>query len=135
MQGTDQRPRGLCHVIVNVSEFLVADLTFRKVSPFCKRLGQEKEGGNKVRSNSKDCVNRTGLASLRKLPPSAVIYFYSRKSLLSGHQLACRSTQGLVLSLDATHGSTVYSLQFGGTKGWFLFSGVETLSGGVFSNS
>lgn len=64
---------------------------------------QEREGEDKARSNSRGKMYRLGI--LGKLFPSSIIHFNSWKSLPLGHQLGCRSSWGLVLSLDVTHGS------------------------------
>ena len=72
---------------------------------------------------------------LGKALSSDVFYFTSRKSLLSGHQMTCRSSQGLALSLgvscehmDSQHQDCSAVLDR-------LFSDVEeSSSGGVFLN-
>ena len=82
----------------------------------------------------------TGLSRhLRKVVSSDVICFNSRKPLLSGHQSAYRSGQGLVLSLDVSCESKGLFSGVWWHKGWLevpdkvLSSKVEeSLSGGVF---
>lgn len=83
----------------------MTDQIVRKVFPFCNILGQERKGGNKVRSTCEKKVSRPNPVILGKLSPVAVVCFRSWKSLFSGHHLVCMSSQGLVLPLDVTHGS------------------------------
>jgi len=50
---------------------------------------------------------------------SDVICFSSRKSILSGHHMICRSSQGLVLSLGVSHESGGFPAVWR-HKGWFV---------------
>lgn len=94
----------------------MANLTIGAVSPFYMGLANaynEREIEERVKMSKGKKVYRPWLVILGKLSPSAAICFNSWKSLLSGHQLMCRPSWGLVRSLDVTHGSKGYSLEFG----------------------
>ena len=92
---------------MNRLELLVTDPAVRKVTPFCKGLGNVDirafsflERAKKVRTTKGKKVYVSGPIILGKLFPSAAICFISWKSLFSGHQMVCRSRQGLVFICD-----------------------------------
>lgn len=62
-------------------------------------------------------LNRSGPGMWGKLShqmsPASVL----RKSLSSGHQMTCKSSQPLLFSLDCNVDPSVYPLEFGGTRG------------------
>lgn len=67
---------------------------------------------------------------------SEVICFSSRKSVLSGHYMICRTRQGLVLSLDMSQEPRVFPGVWR-HKGWFEVPNKSLSSedfGGAFSN-